>query len=262
MDSLWLYTLPKWLMGILITGTTLATGMGGYLGLHRLFPGRRDAEVSGNAVGFLGVICAFYSLLLAFSAVLVWQDFQDSDQAVSSEANTLEDVCRDLSAYGGPQAKSALAALEESGSLVVREEWPLLAQGQASPGCATQFNEAFTRAAALDPRSPREQAIFGEIFHHLNELGNYRAERISDAQSSMPVLFWAVVLLSTVLLMIYTAMLPRDPAHIVMVSAMLASIGLLLFFIVALDHPFSGDGAVDPGPLEEVLGSIRQFSRS
>ena len=34
---------------------------------------------------------------------------------------------------------------------------------------------------------------------------------------------------------------------------MAISIGLIFFFIVALDHPFAGGSAVDPDPFVELL---------
>ena len=41
--------------------------------------------------------------------------------------------------------------------------------------------------------------------------------------------------------------------HTVMTASLAALIGVLLLVAVAIDHPFAGDVAVHPAPLERVL---------
>jgi type IV secretory pathway VirB2 component (pilin) len=42
-------------------------------------------------------------------------------------------------------------------------------------------------------------------------------------------------------------------AHRLMVMSLTAVIALVLFAIVAMDHPFSGGASVDPGAFEQIL---------
>jgi hypothetical protein len=128
-----------------------------------------------------------------------------------------------------------------------------MARGNSSDKAAALINQVFRQAGSLDPQTPREQIIFSEIFRHLNELMNNRQKRLQDAQDAMPAMFWIVVLIATALLVAYTGLIPYTRANFAMVAGMAASIGLIFFFIVALDHPFAGDTAVAPDPFTDLL---------
>ena len=259
---MWLYDIPTWTLGVLIIGVTMTVGLGGFGLLHRFFPGERSEESGNMAVSFIGIVCAFHSLLLAFSAVLVWEDFQDSEQAVAVEANTVDDIYRDLTIYGTPAARAAAQTLHDYVRVVLEEEWPLLADGKSSAQADKLLDEVFRRVGVIEPATPREQVIYGEIFRHLNELVNNRHERIHDAQSAMPPLFWAIVLIATGLLVGYTGLLPLTRVNLSMVAGMSAAIGLIFFFIVAMDHPFAGETGVEPGPLKEVLAEMDALAKA
>jgi len=253
MTMMWLYNMPTWLLGILVVGGTAALVIGGFLLMHRLFTGERTTDGGNLALSFISIVCAFHSLLVAFSAVLVWQDFQDSASAVAIEANRAGDVYRDLGIYGGPEATRAAQTTIEYVRTVVNEEWPLMASGGDSDKARQLINDVFQQVGRLDPKTPREQVVFGEIFRHINELMNERNERLQDAQSAMPGLFWVIMLIATAILVGYTGMLPLTRANCAMVAGIAASIGLIFLFIIALDHPFAGPAGVDAGPLTEFL---------
>lgn len=253
---MWMYDMPTWALGVLVIGATMIVSVGGFVLLHRMFPGVRDSEGGSLAVSFIGVVCAFHSLLIAFSAVLVWQDFQDSEEAVSVEATAAADVYRDLGVYGAPAAERAQDLLRQYVRLVVEEEWPLMADGRALDKARAQLNEVFRAAASLEPETPRQQVIYAEMFRHLNELMDNRQERLHAAQSAMPGLFWAIVLIATALLIAYTGMLPMSRLNATMVAGIAAAIGLIFFFIVAMDHPFAGETGVGPDPFVELLNDM------
>ncbi len=49
--------------------------------------------------------------------------------------------------------------------------------------------------------------------------------------------------------------LPRS-LHLIMTGSLSAVIGVLLFVSIAIDHPFAGDLAVSPAPLERVISDF------
>jgi len=253
---MWMYDIPTWTLGVLVVGATMAAVLGGFAFIHRMFPGHRSEGSDGTVLAFVSVVCAFHSLLLAFSAVLVWQDFQDSEKAVAVEANTAADVFRDLGLYGSDTARTAQQILKDYVRTVVEEEWPVMADGLKLEKAQTLIDKVFATAGSLDPQTPRQQVIFSEIFRHLNELMNNRHERLHDAESEMPGLFWSIVLVATVLLIAYMGMLPLTRLNLLMAGGMAAAIGLIFFFIIAMDHPFAGATGVDPQPLQELLSEM------
>jgi phosphotransferase system glucose/maltose/N-acetylglucosamine-specific IIC component len=118
---MWLYDIPTWLLGVGIVGATTIVCLSGFVSIHKVVRSDRTDEISNVALSFISIICAFHSLLIAFSAVLVWQDFQDSENAVAVEASTIENVYRDLSIYGGTQAETAQRILLDYARSVVQD---------------------------------------------------------------------------------------------------------------------------------------------
>jgi hypothetical protein len=259
---MWMYSVPTWALGVLVVGLTVVIATGGFVLLHRLYPGERSGEAGGLAVSFIGVVSTFHSLLLAFSAVLVWQDFQDSEKAVAIEASSTADVYRDLEVYGGTIARTAQDLLAQYVTMVVEEEWSAMDEGNGLEKVREKLDEVFRTAASLNPQTPREQVIYAEIFRHINELLDNREERLRDAQSTMPGLFWAIVLIATALLIAYTGILPLSRINTVMVAGVAAAIGLIFFFIVAMDHPFAGETGVDPAPFVDLLHNMQAAAKA
>jgi hypothetical protein len=78
--------LPNWLLGVTIVGATIAVSYAGYFLFHRLVRFQFSESDRGLAMSVLGIVATVNSLLLAFSAVSVWESFRGADAAVTSEA--------------------------------------------------------------------------------------------------------------------------------------------------------------------------------
>ena len=129
---MFLYDIPQWVMGVLIVGTCVATIVTAYLFTrnrmgHAVFT---DTQV-GAALSFLGVMATVTALLLAFTAVSVWESFSTAETAVVNEANEAAELARDLAVYG-PVAVPAREAVREYVLLAVDVEWPLMASASSS----------------------------------------------------------------------------------------------------------------------------------
>src|SRR5256885_838190 len=96
---LFLYDLPNWLVGVLITGGAVALTLAAFFVFRRV--ARTDFSESdrGLAMSLLGVVATINSLLLAFSAVSVWESYGAAEDAVVSEADTVGKLARDLAVF-------------------------------------------------------------------------------------------------------------------------------------------------------------------
>ncbi len=255
---MFLYDLPHWLMGTTIVGACVAVMVGGYLGVRRrIRTDFSDAQV-GTALAFLGVLATVTSLLLAFSAVSVWESFNTAESSVTTEANEAAQLARDLAVYG-PEAAPVREALREYLRLVVEKEWPLLAHAEASVEAWNQLDEIFREAARIDPGTPRQEVLMGEIWARINALTKARRDRIHASQASVPGTLWAVVLAGTALTFSLALLLPVTRFSVALLASLSASMGLVFFFIVAMDHPFTGREAVGAGPLHSTLENMHRW---
>lgn len=252
-----LNALPLWQSCILILGGGVGLVVGGHFLVRRVFPHQVSEEVSGLSVAIMQVVAAFIGIMLAFAAVEAWQDYGDADAAVAHESATTAQLYRDLRAYG-PETVPAREAVEAYVHSVLEEEWPGLAEGRDSLATGAALTRVFDALAAIDPQTPRQQIIYAEAFQRLNEVVDHRRSRLIASKAQLPGLFWAVIILGSMVIVAYTFVTPATWPNAVIIGGLVLSMGLIFVFILAVDHPFAGAYAVGD---EEMRGLLGLFDR-
>jgi hypothetical protein len=94
----------------------------------------------------------------------------------------------------------------------------------------------------------------------LNDIEQARRERVLASSTALPGPLWLVLLAGAIVTIGFTYFfgVSNFRAHMLMVVALAAIIGLILFLLMALDLPFTGALAVRPSAMREVIG---EFSR-
>ena len=255
---LFLYDLPNWQMACVIVGACMVAVLGTYLLIRPRVRGEFSESQISAAMAFVGVMATMTSLLLAFSAVSVWESFSAAEASVVEEANVAAELARDLAVYG-PPAVATRTALYKYLNLVVDEEWPLLATGQASLNAWQQLDEIFREAGKIEPQSARDSALIGEVWGRVNELAKARRERIHASQAEVPGMLWGVVLTATALTFLLTFIFPVTRFSVGLLASLSATMGLVFFFIVAMDRPFAGKESVDSSPIQSTLANMKRW---
>ncbi|HEU5432122.1 MAG TPA: hypothetical protein VFU81_10690, partial [Thermomicrobiales bacterium] len=78
---------------------------------------------------------------------------------------------------------------------------------------------------------------------------------------AVPPVLWLVLILGAALVIGYTYLygVERLRAQLVMTIALTAIIALVLFVILVLDYPFTGDVRVEPDELTRALSALATF---
>lgn len=256
---LWLYELPNWLLGTLIVLGWIVVGVGGHAVFHRFFR-EPFAESDRNlAIAMLAVVATVNSLLLAFSAVSVWEAFGGADKAVSSEATTIAQLGRDLTVFVSPESRLARERLKGYARAVVTEEWPAMQREQTSPRTWVAFESLFRAVGDMRPATPHQAALMPEIWARTNELVRFRRNRLDAGKGQVPGTLWIVVFIGTVLTLAPTYVLPRTRFNRAAIGLLSLSMGLVFFFIAAMDRPFVGKESIAPEPIEMSLQNMEQW---
>lgn len=256
----WLYNFPNWLVCCMFVVGLVAVALGGHRLFRRLVALEYTTESGGLAMAMLAVVAMILSLLLAFSSVSVWEAYGAAEAAVEAEASVAGELVRDLGVYGGTRAAASREAVRDYLKSVITEEWPAMSDGGSSEIAAEKFDMIFHKAALIEPRSPREQIMLAEIWDKANELNIHRRARIDAAGSSaVPGALWAILLLGVLLNYLLFYLLPISRHNDWLLGLYAAMLGLMLFFIFAMDYPFAGNVSVLPAPYEHSLQSMVQW---
>jgi hypothetical protein len=253
-----LYDLPNWLFGLLISGGWVVVGLAGYLVFHRVCRVSFSSDEKALATALLAVVATVNSLLMAFAAITVWEDFGAADGAVLGEGITLVALGRDLEAFDSAQSRRAGDLLKAYARSVVDQEWPKMRAGQAKEASWAAFDAMFRAVGDMQPAQPREMVLMPEIWGRANELIKYRRARLYASDAHVPITLWAVVVVGTLITIVTTYVFPRTAFNLVAVGLLSWSLGLVFFFVAALDRPFVGKESIGPEPIEEALQAMER----
>lgn len=249
-----LLKVPSLLLGIIIIGGALLLSVAGLFLVRSLIPHHKlklHNDVSGPIFGALGTI---YAVLLAFMVVIVWESFDKSNLNVQREAYCLADLYRDAEAFSPVFSAQARGLFSEYKRAVVGEEWKMLARGKASPQVEKIVKRMWSLYSGYLPKNQTEQAFFEESVRKLNLLGELRTARVMDARTGVHPLLWFVLLAGGLATIIFTFFFGAEntKVQIIMTALLSTLISLILFTIILLDFPFTGDIAITPDAFSEI----------
>ncbi len=247
-------TLPLWVFAVVLVVLTALSMCGPYLirrrvALERL---RTNNEVAGFKFATVGVL---YAVLLAFAIIVVWQKFDDADNAVAREAGAAANIYRLSYGMGEPSRTSLRDHISAYLHAVIDGDWPAMADGGESDA-ATQALNAIYNSLLTDRSGDRASpVVMTEILEELNQVTSARRERLVMSAGVVPGILWLVLFGGAALTISFTFFFGTE--NVRAQALMTGTLSLLilggLLIIIAVDYPFTGPVKVGPGPLELVL---------
>ena len=254
------YSMPIWLATIVVLGLALAIGLGVSLGIQRLFRIRSTAEEREVAVNLMQVVAAYVGIMIAFAGVQVWQDFSDAKAAVAHEAATASQLYQDLTIFGA-ETQAARGALRLYVVSITRDEWPALNEEHGSEATEAALQRVFSEIGKLNPADNRAGAIYEEMLEKLNDLVDYRHDRIVESQAGIPLILWTIGLVGSLLTVAYSSAFTPTPFNLLMIGWISLTLGLVFLFILTVDHPFKGEFSVSNRHLVELSSTFDRLDR-
>jgi hypothetical protein len=240
----------------------VALALVGLFAVRRFVP-HHVLAAHNDVAGFVyATIAVTYAVILGFVVVSVWEKFEDATTNAEREANEVADLYR-LAAWFPDSDREALQnALADYARSVVADEWPAMHRGDA-PAAETgvTLQAVWDLYRAIDQTSDVQTVAYDDSLDRLQDLGNDRRLRILQSDGGLPGILWAVLVAGGALTIgfAFGFGVERTVSHALMISILAASVGLLLFLVWSLNHPFQGGVAVSPDGYELA---IRQFAGS
>jgi hypothetical protein len=250
----WLYQLPTWQLATLILGSLVILSITLTMITHRYFTiaVQEKFELISLFSSSSGVL---YSVLLAMIAMNAWQNFDDLDENVTSEAYYLGNLYRDLEGYPEPIRTDFRNTLRRYTQQVLDEEWPELHRGHKTTQLRPVVDRLFVLASHFKPADAGETVVHTEIFNTLNKVSALHRERVAAVEQSVLPILWFVVWLGAVINLAINAFSTTGNPKLdyFLISSYAMNIGLVIFLIFSLDHPYLGTLSVSPEPFSDLL---------
>jgi hypothetical protein len=254
---LWIYDLPNWLLCVLILVVFVGAALAGQLLTQRLVHHflSQALEDHNEAVGaFISAFGVFYGIMLGLVAIATWQNYKQLEDLVGQEAAAVGALDRDVGALPEPAGDELRALLRDYVNFIIDRSWPEYRRGRIPRDDEVHIEAFRRRLTAFEPKTERESVLFAASFDQFNKALELHRKRLSNVGSRLPAVLWAVVLAGAVINVILLYVLRIEPlrTHLLLTGLLSTFIGLMIFLIAALDHPFLGEVSVDAGPFEAL----------
>ncbi|MCA8829877.1 DUF4239 domain-containing protein [Hymenobacter sp. BT728] len=257
---LWLYEIPTWLLALLIIGVTLLISLGGlYLAHRRLHTSSVKTLIDNGTVGwFFSGVTVLYGLTLGLLTVATWQNYSGASEIASQEAAQLAVLYRDLSGYPDSVGRPLQRELREYTEFIVQKSWPAQRRGMANDAERAVLTDFQLQLLRTNVQTPALQVLHGEAIGTFNRLVELRRQRIESIGNGVPGVLWFVVLLGAVITIVFSFCFVVENLrfHALLTGLLALMVALMIFLIVALDHPYLGDVSVTPDAYQLVLDKV------
>jgi hypothetical protein len=246
-----------------VVGGTCLVALAGLEVVQRLVPAtsrQPHNDVAGFIYAALGVI---YAVLLALVVISVWEEYQAASETVEQEANAVAEIFWLGHRLPEPEGTHLQELARSYAEEVVHEEYPLMEQGEAplmtqtqgTPAGWTLIDEIRANLQEFQPHTPAGEQLYAEGLDQVQRLADARRMRLVAAEEGIPGVLWAVLIFGGVAAIGFTYLFGMDNtwAHRLMVFTLAAVIGLVLFTIGTLEHPFSGGARIGTEAFELIL---------
>jgi len=255
-----LFDLPLVIAGPVIIGMLcLFAVVGLRVVRRRVLPRLRITEEDSGFTGsMVSAVMVFYGLAVALMAVSVWQTYSDVSKIVSTEATALASLYRDVSGYPDSHRPKLQAGLREYVENIIQESWPLQRRGKIPISGVERMNRFQAILIGFDPATEGQKALHGETLRAYNQMIQARRLRLDSVNTGLPAVMWVVILAGAFIGLSSSFFFKVEDArlHEIQVLLLAAFIGLVIFMIFALDHPFRGDLGVPSDPYQLIYDQL------
>jgi hypothetical protein len=249
--------------GVLVVGGTCLVALAGLEVVQRLVPvtsRQRHNDVAGFIYAALGVI---YAVLIALVVIAVWEEYDAASVTVEQEANAVAEIFWLGHRLPEPEGSHIQELCRSYAHEVVDKEWPLMEQGEAplmtqveqTPTGWTLIDDIRASLQEVEPHTKADEQLYAEGLDQVQRLADARRMRLVAAEEGVPAVLWSVLIFGGIAAVGFTYLfgLQNTWAHRLMVVTLAAVIGLVLFTIGAMEHPFSGGARIGTEAFDLVL---------
>jgi hypothetical protein len=242
---------------LIVGGCALLAGLGTLL--FRKVVKLKVLRSHNEVTGFLFLaIASFYALLLSFIVLVVWEQLNETIGVVSKEGSSAMTLYRDIKYYPDTtQTRPLKSAYLNFVFDVVDDEFPRMARMEQTRQTSESFDKVFVHMARLDPKTPMENLLVAEMMTQLNTLAADRGQRLSSMDAEISPALWMPILLGALITILCAMLLDIEQRrhHFLLNSLLGAFIGIFLFVIIVLDHPYSGSDGLKPDSYMQIFTS-------
>ncbi|MBC7450602.1 MAG: DUF4239 domain-containing protein [Cytophagales bacterium] len=259
MDYFWIYDIPLFYSFLLVVGSITLFSIGGIFITKPFIARWWEGHDNNDQIAFyLSAIGVFYGITLGLLAAGIWQNFEDADDKVTTEASSIASLYRNVSSLPDPKGAALKEKLATYTHYVIHGAWPLHQQGITVTDGTRLLNAFQNELYTFEPKTQREMALFQEAIHQYSKTIEYRRQRLSSVESGMPDIVWLVILIGGLVTLVVCWMfnIPSIKLHVILNGLIGVTIGSLIYLILMCDYPFRGSLSISADAYIQVYEQL------
>jgi hypothetical protein len=246
-----------WLMLTIGVAVTILTA-----GLLRRRISQEKLAANNEFVAFASSIVGLvYGIILAFTVIVVWEQFERAEEHATIEAAHISALWRDAELFAPADRERVRRQLRLYVESVINDEFQTMAAEKGPhPRTGALYRDIWRIYFSVQPGQNNAQVAFHQqSVVELNELDRARRIRLLDSANELPPPMWLLLVIGTIITigLIYL----HSSRHAGVQIAVTASVALLLLYsvmmVAILEHPFSGPVHVTPAAYKSLLWSFQ-----
>jgi hypothetical protein len=245
--GLWLFLAGVVVVAVILAVATILLG-------HRVLSSSVGPGHNSTLSPFVTTVALVYGALLGFTVVVAWEQFSGASANVAAEASTLTTMYRQTVAMAPPEQQEMRNLLRAYTTAVAGPEWEKQDTGGTSDSARAALTGMYRVLSRQDPNAG-SAPVNGEFIGQLTVLASERNTRVLDTEPRIPSLLWGGLIFGGVVLITLMGFMRLDSTrgHVLLSSSVATLLGLLLFIVFCLDHPFGMQLGVTSAPFEHSL---------
>jgi hypothetical protein len=250
--------IPTWLFGLFMVVLFVVISITGLLIVRKYYPHdkcKSHNDIAGFIFTTLGVI---YAVILAFVVVITWQDFDKAQDVTVNEANCIAAIYRDSTSFPAEFRAELKNDLKNYVTAIVNEEWRTMIQGQRSADAQKAQEKLWELYSGFQPKNETQKIFFAESVKKMNQASEMRRQRIFSASTGIHPILYFVLIAGSSITIAFTMFFGTENIipHLIMVSLLAVMIAIILFTVIAMDYPFTGDIGIKPDVFKNILSTL------
>ena len=245
-------------LSIVVVATLLAVALF-YLAHRRGLVKRMEMPPTtmGSVFALVGTV---FSILVAFSIVVVWGTHSGAASIMAKEANALGNLEQLSRGFSVAVRRQVQEAVKSYATLVIEDEWPKMSEGLNSErvdALLTELWHIYTDMSIVE----REHPVYNQSLARLNDVSSNRRLRLLSRDDRVPPILWTLLTIDGLFLLLLSFQfdIGNPRTHSVIVGLIASIVSLAWLLIATLDQPYDGLMALRPEPFQFVLENLQRL---
>ncbi len=204
-----------------------------------------NKEIASQLLRLSGALLA---LLLSLTFADVRSELIKLSDSIDLEAAQIVDMYSDLEMYGTTDANLIMDKLKEYTKSIIENEWDKLSQNSFDMSTFHLAEEIQEDILNLNPASKKGELLRANLMDDLDEISDYRQMRQYASKTDPPIFFYISLFGFVITIGLFSVYQPNRNS-LLLLGFYCAFIGVVVYFILTLSHPFVGTMKIQPETL-------------